>query len=87
MRVAGAHRPRHLPVQRTLSICALALRRYATFAISLPGVVGLAGWPCVRDIIGVSASVSANAATASAISSMYGRRSGPGAEMARGRGC
>ena len=29
--------------------------RAATFAISLPSVVGLAGWPCVRDSIGTSA--------------------------------
>ena len=41
-------------------------------ANSLPSVVGDAGWPCVRDIMGVSASALAMSAIVLTISSMKG---------------
>ena len=50
----------------TAAICARArCRRATTLAISLPTVVGLAVWPCVRLSIGTSASACARASSLS----------------------
>ena len=66
--------PAILPYRGTVRICARCLASlYATFANSFPSVVGDAGWPCVRDIMGVSASSVALPTMTSMISSMNGR--------------
>ena len=39
------------------------VRRCTNTAISLPSVVGVAGWPCVRESMGVSAASAAIAET------------------------
>ena len=57
VRVVVAHRAVHLAQQlRRRRCCSRALAsRTATLAISLPTVVGLAVWPCVRESIGTAA--------------------------------